>query len=101
MPSEKHTPGPWFLRHPEIKDEQGVEIASVNCYRDCLPEEEANARLIAAAPDLLAACEALDEFQRDYHANTRDDMPGNEYYATRLMAIVNQARAALAKTRET
>ncbi len=57
----RHTPGPWTTRHTDElnaaihADEYGV-IADVNLCRD---DGTANARLIAAAPDLLAALEAL------------------------------------------
>ncbi len=58
-----HTPGPWKAeRHDAagsiIIDGAGphnVGIATVNRYER--HDVEANARLIAAAPDLLAACE--------------------------------------------
>lgn len=53
--------------------------------------------LASQRDDLLAACEALDEFQREYQANTGDDMPGNELYANKLMSIVEQSRAAIAR----
>ena len=53
----KHTPGPWSA--------QGCSVFSQEPQSSCvctsmpgLPEGEANARLIAAAPALLAACEA-------------------------------------------
>ncbi len=47
----KHTKGPWKTKELMVyaEDGNGVTIASVN--------SEANARLIAAAPELLAACE--------------------------------------------
>ena len=66
----KHTPGPWevadaggyegfkyqleeyFVRRPE----DDVAIASEVLDPDTCKPSEANARLIAAAPDLLAAC---------------------------------------------
>lgn len=72
-----HTPGPWRLvddaqgpcmvMHPTA---DGVAIASladafhplkgfVQIGSPGAPERTANARLIAAAPDLLAACEAV------------------------------------------
>lgn len=56
-----------------------------------------HAMLISAAPDLLAACLALDVFQRNYEANTEDAAPGNSHYAALLMEVVRQARVAIAK----
>ena len=60
----KHTPGPWEAGHyngtPTIFDSRGngtIPLATVHDVTTGDPE--ANARLIAAAPDLLAACEAL------------------------------------------
>ena len=58
--SKKHTDGPWFTSMPNegggilIKPIPGHVIAQC----DELPEMEANARLIAAAPELLEALEA-------------------------------------------
>lgn len=71
----KHTPGPWFLSpdRPESTDENdersitddqeghGCVIARVwplglDFDEDGTGSRDANARLIAAAPDLLAAC---------------------------------------------
>ena len=69
----KHTAGPWkILRRFDIHQDRGkiggIFIGSTRGGYD-LPEsikliDEANARLIAAAPDLLAACkEALYQLQ--------------------------------------
>jgi hypothetical protein len=56
-----HSPLPWKIIHcgygPIVKDASDEIIAKVDwgrCERD-----EANARLIVAAPDLLAACKDL------------------------------------------
>jgi|SRR5687767_3304088 len=69
-----HTPGPW-----EINEDDGMAIAKVSHFAitaPCTPdvgsglsreENAANALLIAAAPDLLAALKAV--------ANTDDDCP--------------------------
>lgn len=73
MPDEpKHTPGPWVkLDHREV--DQGIlitdEAGAVGVCRvvgeSQVPRKHskaicaANANLIAAAPDLLAACEAM------------------------------------------
>lgn len=61
-----HTPGPWSIAgmalivatEPEFPHR--VTVARVNPAGELPPEvEQANARLIAAAPDLVAAIEAL------------------------------------------
>ncbi|WP_152593472.1 hypothetical protein [Stenotrophomonas maltophilia] len=49
----KHTPGPWWVDdHTNIRSEPGM--VAFPCVKDGLPQE-ANARLIAAAPELLEA----------------------------------------------
>jgi len=58
---EKHTPGPWrttvpcssTLVHREIRAEDDTRIAEVGFGYQDQPQELANARLIAAAPELL------------------------------------------------
>ena len=58
-----HTPGPWFTSTPNegggilIKPIPGQVVAQC----DELPEMEANAQLIAAAPELLEALEEVTE----------------------------------------
>lgn len=59
----KATPGPWSIK-AEFENECvvfGGDRMICECYEDGeeqTDEDRANARLIAAAPDLLAACEA-------------------------------------------
>ena len=58
----QHTPGPWYERHGQISSgnsTHGCTIANCNATARGIPtgEVEANATLIAAAPDLLAALE--------------------------------------------
>jgi len=62
----KHTPGPWVVvgSHVERHDGDGIYSRIAACYETTICEEHggtalANARLIAAAPDLLAALRAL------------------------------------------
>src|SRR4051794_13527039 len=56
----KHTPGPWYMAGvPAVLSRDGVGIADCRTVDTTPQEQEANARLIAAAPDLLAACKAL------------------------------------------
>ena len=58
------TPGPWKSNCFLVTDTSGVgmyggrEICHTGGGRGTSDESEANARLIAAAPELLAACEA-------------------------------------------
>lgn len=83
----KHTPGPWSrarderFRHDNsagVRAANGLYIAAALDRNSCdLDEEvEANARLIAAAPDLLAACrEALENLDRirQWRQDTADE----------------------------
>lgn len=63
-----HTPGPWELREVEglfaIAHPRGWVLESNNEQQD-----RADARLIAAAPDLLAACLAFIEADNQCGAN--------------------------------
>jgi hypothetical protein len=53
----KHTPGPWILNSEKSSVWSGdTIIAAITLKR---PETEADARLIAAAPDLLNAAEKV------------------------------------------
>jgi len=65
-----HTPGPWVYSFESVDPEWavittsgGVVIANVND----LHTQKANARLIAAAPDLLAALEEARPYVPDHH----------------------------------
>jgi hypothetical protein len=69
-----HTPGPWTLRidsekHYAILDEGGfprAEVFSAHRSTDRRKAEAlANARLIAAAPDLLEACLAWERARKE------------------------------------
>jgi len=58
----KHTPGPWTARRMhtggfDILDERGRDVVTVYGGGVETESREANARLIAAAPDLLEACQ--------------------------------------------
>lgn len=63
---EKHTAGPWkaehYTGHPHIEIYADNPPQRVAYLQDHLPENEANAALIAAAPELLEACRAVDTF---------------------------------------
>lgn len=83
----KHTPGPWYAHwgHPttsrvaSIKSPSryvGLEVADVygTDERDLDNENTANAHLIAAAPELLEALEALEDagYLNDIYAPTAE-----------------------------
>lgn len=81
----KHTPAPWTLHDDRtIWGPNGRFVADLD-GRPTTPVDDANAKLIAAAPDLLVALQNLADFCQDTFAKPeqQDD----------LIA----ARAALAK----
>ncbi len=57
----KHSPGPWVIK--EIDRDEGVRVSfglvGCGCRVYGMPEGEANARLIAAAPDLLKVLQQI------------------------------------------
>ena len=60
---DKHTPGPWVVdrSHPDWVEGTTIwanDVVIAHAVADQHHQTEANARLIAAAPDLLAALEA-------------------------------------------
>lgn len=83
-----HTPGPW-TEHAGHIGANNLAIADINeTTRRSNEEHAANARLIAAAPDLLAVLkEALQDLE---HFKEADD-------CTETHPLVLAARAAIAK----
>lgn len=96
MINEKHTPGPWKLLevgglgHLCPADGNGISILTVVTEGDvdfAAVYEDADARLIAAAPELLEALQnLLNDTQHKEHQDC-DDGP----------CPVREARAAIAK----
>jgi len=97
----KHTPGPWKADNHIIGDgwrvfvprhdeaDQHDAIADVETWQSDT-ETEANARLIAAAPDLLDALKnVLDELHKHHKMNVKKDYS--------LMVADSVARKAIAK----
>ena len=90
--SAQHTPGPWSINEwPQATTDIAIGvigtplIAKVPLRDVSINEQKANARLIAAAPDLLAVVEELEE-SADYWSEY--DVP---------LGIVDRLRAAIAK----
>jgi hypothetical protein len=95
----EHTPGPWFIskkggRHcvDASSGEEGEDYRIALTWRSPfspVPEQAAaNARLIAAAPDLLAACLAFHEAMDTIDDRRRD---------RRLIAAEKLAKAAIVR----
>lgn len=103
-----HTPGPWKLYNnstTEICAGENNEWVAETCFKlatggvghrkqDCYKKEAANARLIAAAPDLLVAIKFLIENVDALGINAMLDRDGR---VTSLPNAVLNARAAIAK----
>ena len=87
----QHTPGPWFANDSlQLFAETGQHIASLDSSTEGFEGGTlyANARLIAAAPDLLAALKAFDDAFSHYCEGDPDSDEVSALY---------QARAAIAK----
>lgn len=60
-----YTPGPWYVCRYDpavVLDGVGREVADCSTFETMPLEEAANARLVAAAPELLAAIEQLIDY---------------------------------------
>ncbi len=94
---EGHTPGPWIVdsdsligrESPNYPGVIGFAVARALYEEDDSPVE-ANARLISAAPELLAACEAA------YGWATGEDADGIDVLAE---VIAPMLHAAIAKAK--
>lgn len=97
--SAQHTPGPWaalpWRRHSPttiVKQVNGVHVMTIaDLQGDGFdPETLANARLIAAAPELLALCKAVLA-----HPGFRQcDCGKPDCATTRLHAVIAKAEGA-------
>lgn len=109
MNDTKHTPGPWWFAQHDEYGRYDIGQGDAVIARTCAPadsgpgeaaitdymheHQRSNARLIAAAPDLLTALRAID------HAWTSDmpSGPQNPIMVKKWRQLWEQARAALAK----
>ena len=91
----KHTPGPWHnsvIGSTHGPDGDPIMTAGNGAIGSFAEEGRANARLIAAAPDLLAACEAV---ALAGHKNSTEERFGEA--VTDLLPIINAAIAKATK----
>ena len=93
----KHTPGPWFCPTPlhgtfyvEARIDGGMLQEVASCGPTAEPSQQAaNARLIAAAPELLEALHGMLALDEEHHQRGHCDDD--------VCAEVRKARAAIAK----
>lgn len=97
-----HTPGPWEIGEEQFGAQVMVfagEREVADCghnFSDCGNEEDrANARLIAAAPELLAALDRLLETVEDEMVGLID----RKTIRARKVANITEARAAIRAAR--
>ena len=92
----KHTPGPWGLDGNLIEGPDGERVACITAYSRRTPKQKANARLIAASPDLLAALQALvaelDGSGKPYSS----DSYAPEHFVTAAKAAIAKAEGGAA-----
>ena len=106
MSETKHTPGPWVKRKfptgrggipvwwilDSIPDRDGQVIANAICYTAGTNDDvDANAALLEAAPDLLAACEKV-LMNLDYLRATWGDEGVTRTVADAVRAAVAKAK---------
>jgi hypothetical protein len=95
--TSKHTPGPWRISLvDETLIQGGGRDVAMACgdYDTDFERMEANARLIAAAPDLLAALIGLQYILASAESNASGN-PNHDHVQQRVGAV----RAAIAKAR--
>lgn len=104
-----HTPGPWTIRHgtnvfgKDIHYRNSERVVANagghdnnRFFEEVSEENKANAILIAAAPELLAACEGILPFVReDFSDETPDgESCASDEYREAFRAIVNAVKKA-------
>ena len=104
-----YTKGPWrvaavshndkMARVGSNTDASAEEIKNGGMWvSQCIgPDRDANARLIAAAPDLLEVAQDISAWEIKYPADRIYDMGQTREIAGEMTAIVERARAAIAK----
>lgn len=99
-----HTPGPWTIkvnRYMVCVYAGGFNVAAIGSKNVAADNSIPNARLIAAAPDLLAVCERLHKHVNGLNATLRATLAS--YAASELCGeltkTIKDAAAAIAKAR--
>jgi hypothetical protein len=94
-----HTPGPWSVTEKYF-DEHGEALRQIEAESHMLAEVyvcdgdegDANARLMAASPELLAACRDMIQAMNDYECSVDDPpTPKHREMMLRAMSAVDKA----------
>ncbi len=88
----EYTPGPWHLRGDTVLVSPKLQIAQCDRGNKNPNTSQANARLIAAAPELLAALQAAVS-SLEWAANLIGDIPQRSEY----METISDAQSAIRK----
>jgi hypothetical protein len=87
-----HTPGPWTISQSTM-NRKGVRAPSgYICFLTDAEEQEANARLISASPDLLEACKDACGYLTAYRDSTKGRL-GTEIVKS-LEEVIRKAGAS-------
>lgn len=65
----KHTPGPWYIENNEVMGDAVVSKSKIIGFNKGNRDWKANARLIAAAPEAVAACRDLIAWAKEQPAD--------------------------------
>lgn len=115
-----HTPAPWYaLKKSVLLDRPGLEMLTpvarcISSREIPLLQAVANARLIAAAPEMLEAlkaakeagtyviqlCEANDKAGTSPNPNEKSDWVGTVAHCYAAMSFLSKVHAAIAKAEE-
>lgn len=98
----KHTPGPWVVRggFSIYASDRKTPVADACLNNSVAANDEANARLIAAAPELLDACLAMiawDDAEKGARPYEEDNGKGWRERLELCAASFEKARSAVAK----
>ena len=92
----QHTPGPWNVTGLYVRERDGGLVASINDLwhdqKTPTAEKNANARLMAAAPDLLALAYDFGQMLTGMDPYTVDDA---SIMRDKIKAIIARATGAL------
>ena len=95
----QHTPGPWHIGRDPNRVFRGYTQHIATTHKVMSGSPEANARLIAAAPDAIDAHKTIAELANELFVNTtnRQDEPFIKYARKIAASILHASLTAIAK----